>query len=194
MRIQHGRCPRVGFSYDRHFSHDRPMRDVTGRCSAKIQRCVPGRRWRRRRRSKLRFVLNERRWCAGRKRREDRNNRSQRDEWARQWPRPDRDHGCKTITTDDAPTAHRHTPPPTVPNPPGDRGRTAAAISLVQGRLRNCLGVMVLPHRGVLPKNMLKFNRAGPKGPISHSSVVGLLAKSSLNACVQFDAGTVSLK
>jgi hypothetical protein len=150
MRIEHRRCGRVGFPRDRHFSHDRVTRNVARRCSAKIKPRVPGRCWRRRRRGKLRSVLNKRGWCAGCKGREDRNDRSERDVWARQWPRPDRDHGCKTITTDDAPTAHRHTPPPTLPNSAADHGRTAAAISLVQGRLRNCLGVMVLPHRGVL--------------------------------------------
>ena len=192
MRIEHRRCPWVGLSRDRHFSHDRPMRDVTERYSTKIQRCLPARR--RRRRNKLRFVLNERGWRAGRKRGEDRNDRNQRDEWARQWPRSDRDHGCKTITRDDAPTAHRHTPPPTVQNSPADRGRTAAAISLVQGRLRNCLGVMVLPHRVFCLKNLLKIRRAQPKGPVSHSSVAGLLAKSSFNACVQFDTGWHSVR
>lgn len=115
MRIQHGRCPRVGFSRDRCFSHHRVTRDVTGPCTAKIQCCLPGRHWHWRPRSELRSVLNERRWGTGRKRREDRNDRSERDEWARQWPRPDRDHGCKTMTTDDVPTAYRHTPPPNEP-------------------------------------------------------------------------------
>ena len=143
------------------------MRDIARPCSAKIKPCLPGRRWHRRRRSKLRSVLHERRRGTGRKRREDWNDCNQRDAWARQWPRPDPDHGCKTMTRDDAPTAYRHTPPPTPQNSPADRGRTAAAISLVQGRLRNCLGVMVLPHRVFCLKNMLKFNRSGPKGPVS---------------------------
>jgi hypothetical protein len=156
MRVQHRRCRRVGSFRDSHLSHHRMTRDFGRPCSAKIKPRVPGRHWRRRRklrrRSKLILILNERRWRAGRKCPEDRNDRGERDEWAHQWPRPDPDHGCKTMTRDDAPTAYRHTPPPTVQNSPADRGRTAAAISLVQGRLRNCLGVMVLPHRGVLPK------------------------------------------
>src|SRR6516162_6093815 len=157
MRVQHRRCRRIAFSRDRHFSHHRVTRDLGRPCSAKIKPRVSGRHWRRRWRSKLRrrskLILNERRWRAGRKRREDRNDRHQRDGWARQWSRSDRDHGCKTVTTDDAPTAYRHTPPPTVQSPPADRGKTAAAISLGQGWLRNCLGVMLWPHtREILRK------------------------------------------
>src|SRR5690242_10176080 len=152
MRVQHRRCSRVGFPRDRHPSHDRAMRDAARPCSAKIKRRLPGRRWHRRRRSKLRFVLNERGWRAGRKRREDRNDRGERDEWAHQWPRPDPDHGCKTMTTDDVPTAYRHTPPPTLLNPSADRGRTAAVIGRGEGRPRYCRGVMLLPHPCNPPK------------------------------------------
>jgi hypothetical protein len=165
MRVQHRRRSRVGFPRDRHPSHDRPMRDIARPCSAKIKPRLPGRRWHRRRRSKLRSVLNERRRGTGRKRREDRNDCNQRDKWVRQWPRPARDHGCKRITTNDAPTAHRHTPPPTPQNSPADRGRTAAAISLVQGWLRNCLGVILLPHRGVLLDKRAEIRSRPAKRP-----------------------------
>ena len=146
MRIQHRRCSRIWFFRDRHLSHDRMTGD--GRCSAEMKRCLPGRRWcrRRRERTKLGFVLNERRWGTSRKRREDRNDRHERHKRWRVSLRSARDHGRKTITTDYTPPAHRHAPPPTLPNPTADHGRTAAAISLVQGWLRNCLGVMVLPH------------------------------------------------
>src|SRR5262249_34183639 len=116
MRIEHRRCCRVGSFRDSHLSHHRVTRDVAGRYSAKIKPRLSGRHWRRR--SKLRWrsklVLNERRWRAGRKCPEDRNDRNQRDKWARRWPRLDRDHGWKPITTDSAPTTHRHAPPPTV--------------------------------------------------------------------------------
>ena len=152
MRVQHRRCSRVGFPRDRHPSHDRATRDAARPCSAKIKRRLPGRRRRHCRRSKLRFVLNEWRRGASGKRREDRNDRGERQQRRRVSLRSIRDHSCETIITGCAPPADRHTPPPTVQNSPADRGRTAAAISLVRGRLRNCLGVMVLPHRDVLLK------------------------------------------
>src|SRR5262249_46756169 len=59
-----------------------------------------------------------------------------------------RDHRCETTTTDCAPPADRHSPPPTVPSPSADRGITAAVASRGEGRPRYCPVVMVLPHPG----------------------------------------------
>ena len=144
MCIHHCRCRRVGFSRDRHFSHDGVTGDVTGRCSAKIQRCLPGRCWNRRRRSELRFVLDERRGSTGRKRSEDRNDRSERHIRRRVSLRSARDHGCETITTDCAPAADRHAPPPNTQNPTADRGRTGAAIGQGGTLITDLLGVWPL--------------------------------------------------
>jgi hypothetical protein len=64
------------------------------------------------------------------------------------------------MTTDDAPTAHRHIPPPTVQNFPPQPFKIRQPIGaeprpqsgLVQGWLRICSGVMVLPHPREIPR------------------------------------------